>query len=363
MGLLHRYVCRQFLRFFWLGLAGCVALFLVVELFDRMDEFLERRVFWSDVLRYLLFKSPGMVYQMMPAAFLLSSVLTFSTLNRHNEIVAVRAGGMAPLRLAWPLFCLGGIGCVVLLVAQEYLLPYTNHTYHLIWRTRIQREKMDPRLGLFKQGQSWYRAMPRLWSVQQSQPLENRFLGVSIYELDATGAIRRRYDAAEARWDPQGWVLQQGTLRAFETDGAFAGPPEDFVQRRFDFPERPTEMSAVKKRPEEMSLHEMQTYIRQLQHQGVPTVPYLVEFHGKLAFAVVCIIMAGFGVPLALRLNRSGGTGRAIGLTLCCGLGYWIVHSTAMAFGQNGLLPPVFSAWSTNIGFGIGSVYLSYRLQ
>ncbi|HEY7495270.1 MAG TPA: LptF/LptG family permease, partial [Candidatus Tectomicrobia bacterium] len=175
MGLLHRYVCRQFLRFFWLGLAGCVALFLVVELFDRMDEFLERRVFWSDVLRYLLFKSPGMVYQMMPAAFLLSSVLTFSTLNRHNEIVAVRAGGMAPLRLAWPLFCLGGIGCVVLLVAQEYLLPYTNHTYHLIWRTRIQREKMDPRLGLFKQGQSWYRAMPRLWSVQQSQPLENRF--------------------------------------------------------------------------------------------------------------------------------------------------------------------------------------------
>jgi lipopolysaccharide export LptBFGC system permease protein LptF len=34
-----------------------------------------------------------------------------------------------------------------------------------------------------------------------------------------------------------------------------------------------------------------------------------------------------------------------------------------MAFGQNGLLPPVFSAWSTNIGFGIGSVYLSYRLQ
>jgi lipopolysaccharide export system permease protein len=233
----------------------------------------------------------------------------------------------------------------------------------LIWRTRIQREKMDPRLGLFKQGQSWYRAMPRLWSVQQSQPLENRFLGDSIYELDATGAIRRRYDAAEARWDPQGWVLQQGTLRAFETDGAFAGPPEDFVQRRFDFPERPTEMSAVKKRPEEMSLHEMQTYIRQLQHQGVPTVPYLVEFHGKLAFAVVCIIMAGFGVPLALRLNRSGGTGRAIGLTLCCGLGYWIVHSTAMAFGQNGLLPPVFSAWSTNIGFGIGSVYLSYRLQ
>lgn len=363
MRLLHRYVCQQFLRFFWFGLGVCAALFIVVELFDRMDEFFERQVFWYDALRYLVFKLPGIVYQMVPVAFLLASVLTFSTLNRHNEITAVRASGMAPLRLAWPLFCIGGIGCAMLLLAQEYLLPYTNHTHRLLWRTRIQREKMDPQLGLFKQGQVWYRAMPRLWHVQFSKPLEHRFLGVTIYELDTAGVIRRRYDAAEAYWEPQGWVLQQGTLRVFEADGAFAGPLEDFAQRRVDFPERPTDLSAVQKQPEEMGLRDMLAYARQLRHQGFSDALYRVEFHGKLAFAAVCIIMAGFGVPLALRLNRSGGTARAIGLTLCCGFGYWIVHSAAMALGQNGQLPPVLAAWSTNVCFGAGSVYLSHRLQ
>ena len=363
MWLLHRYICRQFLRFFWLGLGGCAALFLIVELFDRMDEFIGRQVFWHDALRYVLFKLPGIVYEIVPLAFLLASVLTFSTLTRHNEITAVRAGGIAPLRLAWPLFFIGGIGCMALLVAQEYLLPYTNQTYRLIWRTRIQREKIEARLGLFKQGQIWYRAAPRLWDIQLSKPLENRFLGVTIYELDAAGVIRRRYDAAEARWDSQGWILQQGVLRVFEADGAFAGPPEDFVQQRFDFPERPTEISATQKQPEEMGIREILAYARKLRHQGFPNALYLVEFHGKLAFAAVCIIMAGFGVPLALHLNRSGGAARAIGLTLCCGFSYWIVHSAAMALGQNGQLPPAVAAWGANVCFGAGSVYLSHRLQ
>jgi lipopolysaccharide export system permease protein len=90
---------------------------------------------------------------------------------------------------------------------------------------------------------------------------------------------------------------------------------------------------------------------------------YAVEFYGKLAFAAVCIIMAGFGVPLALRLNRSGGTTQAISLTLFCGFGYWILHSLAMAMGRSGQLPPVLAAWGTNCCFGLGSVYLSYRLQ
>jgi lipopolysaccharide export system permease protein len=90
---------------------------------------------------------------------------------------------------------------------------------------------------------------------------------------------------------------------------------------------------------------------------------YTVELHGKLAFTAVCMIMAGFGVPLAMRLNRSGGTMQAIGLTLFCGFMYWIFHSFAMALGKSGQLPPGLAAWSTNCCFGVGSMYLSYRLQ
>jgi lipopolysaccharide export system permease protein len=363
MRLLSRYVCAYFLRYFCLGLLSCTGLLLIVELFDRMDDFMEQQVFWGDAVHYLLLKLPGLVYQIVPALFLLASVLTFSTLTKHNEMAAVRSGGIAPFRLASPLFFLGVIGGLLLLVAQEYLLPYTNHAYRLLWHTRIRREKVDTPVGVVKQGQLWYRGASRIWSAKIGLPLEHRLLDVTIYELDATGAIRQRYDVAEARWTPQGWRLLQGSLRTFGTDGVFVTPPEYFEQRQVEFSERLPDMSTVRKEPEEMGLRELLVYATQLQRRGGPATGYLVEFHGKLAFAVLCVVMAGFGVPLALQLNRSGGTVRAVGLTLLCGFSYWVVQSLVIAMGYSGQLPPVVAAWSTSAGFGVGNVYLTYRLR
>jgi lipopolysaccharide export system permease protein len=363
MLLLTRYVCRYFVRFFWGGLGACAALLLLIEIFDRLDEFIERQVLWQDAVWYLALKLPEMLYQMVPAACLLASVFTFSTLSKYQEITAIRAAGLSPLRLARPLFLCGGVACLGLLVAQEYLLPYTNQAYNLIWRTRISHQKIDMRLGLFQQGQIWYRSPQRLWSVKLSAPLEQRLLGVTIYELDAAGVIRQRYDAAEARWDAQeGWTLLQGTHRTFDASGMFAGLPEVFAERRLPFPEQLLEISTVRKQPENMSLREILASARQARSEGLHDPLYLVEFHGRVAFAAVCIIMAGFGVPLALRSNRSGGAVRAVGLTLLGGFSYWIVHSIAMAFGHNGQLPPLVAAWSANFCFGAGSVYLSARL-
>src|SRR5262249_24095828 len=304
-----------------------------------------------------------MVYQMMAAACLLASVVTFSVLNKHHETIAIRAHGISPLRLARPLFVVGGIVCVVLLLAQEYLLPYTNQAHNRIWRTRIQRVKTDPRLGLFKKGQIWYRSAQRIWSAQTSVPLEERLLSVTIYTLDAQGVIRERYDAAEARHDAQGWLLLQGTRRTFDAAGMFAALPEAFTEYRVAFSERPEEISALRKEPEEMGLRETLAYAHALRHQGVTDPTYMVEFHGKLAYAFLCIVMVGFGMPLALHMNRNGGLTLALSLTLFCGFTYVLLHNFLLALGYNGRLPPAVAAWAANGLFGCGSVYLAMRLQ
>ena len=110
-----------------------------------------------------------------------------------------------------------------------------------------------------------------------------------------------------------------------------------------------------------MSIRETWAHAQDLRRRGLPDARYRTDFHGKLAFSAVCIIMAGFGAPLALSSNRSGGAARAIAITLGCGFSYWIVHSLAMAFGQNGHLPPAIAAWFGNLCFGAGSLYLTAR--
>lgn len=363
MWLISRYVCRHFLGYFCGGLLGCAGLLLLVELFDRMDTFVGRQVWWMDAVQYLLLKLPWMLYQMVPAACLLASVLTFSTMNKYQETIALRAHGLSPLRLTRPLFLLGGLICVGLLLAQEYVLPTTNQGHNLVWRTRIQRVKVDRRLGLFKKGQVWYRAPERIWSAQRSVPLEQRLLEVTIYEMDAQGGMRQRYDAAEARYDGTGWVLSQGIRRTFTAEGLFAGPPERFEAYRVAFPEPIETISAVRKEPEELSLSETLRAARVTPSPGGLERRYWVDFHAKLAYAALCILMAGFGMPLVLHMNRNGGTMLAFSLTLFCGFAYVIVHNVILALGYNGRLPPAVAAWAANGLFGGGGAYLALRLR
>ena len=98
LSLLSRYVCEAFVRFFCLGLSLCAALVWLIEFFDRIDSFIARQALWSDVGLYLALRLPAILYQMVPVACLLASVLTFSMLAKHNEIVAMRAVGISPLQ-------------------------------------------------------------------------------------------------------------------------------------------------------------------------------------------------------------------------------------------------------------------------
>ena len=358
MSLLQRYICGAFLRFFCLGLALFSTLYFLVELFERLDNFLDWGVFWGDAALYMLLRLPRIVYLMVPMACLAASVLAFSSLSRSNETLAMRAAGVAPFRLAGTLCLLGVVACMLLLLTQEYLLPVANQSYRAMWRTRFRRTTDAAVRGRFHPGPLWYRGPNRLWQVQRSFPLENRLVGVTIFLMDTSGDIRQRYDAAEALWDTKAWTLRRGTVRRFDSEGGFDGPPERFAARRVFFPESPATVSALPKKLDEMGMRELLAYARELRRRGISTTPHMVEWHSRIAFAAVCILMAGFGVPLALRSNREGGMARAVAVTMAGGLSYWVLHTMAVACGHSGQCPPLLAAWTGNIALSCSGVYL-----
>ena len=50
---------------------------------------------------------------------------------------------------------------------------------------------------------------------------------------------------------------------------------------------------------------------------------------------------------------------QALALAVIISVGYWVVHSMALAFAKADLLPPILAAWTANIVFaGIGTVLL-----
>nr|MDA8165772.1 LptF/LptG family permease [Desulfobacteraceae bacterium] len=75
MKLLDRYLLGQFLRNLALVLSSLVAVYLLVDFFDRIDNFLEHGKPLSLAIKYFLLKIPLIFDQIMPVCILLAGVL------------------------------------------------------------------------------------------------------------------------------------------------------------------------------------------------------------------------------------------------------------------------------------------------
>jgi len=114
LSILTRYLVREFLRLFFLCLAGGIALYLVIDLFDRINSFIRYGAAIKWIVLFLVYKIPLMLYQIVPATMLLAVLLTLGLLTRHNEILALRTSGIPVARIAYPFV---GIAFVVSLGA------------------------------------------------------------------------------------------------------------------------------------------------------------------------------------------------------------------------------------------------------
>jgi lipopolysaccharide export system permease protein len=121
-------------------------------------------------------------------------------------------------------------------------------------------------------------------------------------------------------------------------------------------PEHIDDFIRVQDAPDTMSFLELRAYVGKLREGGHRVGKYLVQLYSKLSFPLVQVIMTLVAIPFALASPRSGGRAVGIGVAIVIAVGYWVVHSIALALAQADLLPPALAAWTANIVFaGIGA--------
>ena len=77
----------------------------------------------------------------------------------------------------------------------------------------------------------------------------------------------------------------------------------------------------------------------------------------KVSFPFVTLIMTLIAVPFAVTTGR-GGALYGIGVGIVLALGYWLLFSLFAAIGAAGMLGPALAAWTPNIVFAAGALYL-----
>ncbi|MFQ5892882.1 MAG: LPS export ABC transporter permease LptG [Nitrospinota bacterium] len=354
MRILKAYLRGEFLKFFSLILVSFVGLYLIVEFFERVDDFVEHGATWLAVAQYFAYKLPLIVFQVVPFAVLLATAVTFSILSKNNEITAMKASGVALIGIASPIMVMALFVSGVTFAANEYLIPYTNWKHRYTFEVTIRRRHLT---GLLRSTNIWYQGEDNIiWNVHHLDKASGRLNGISLYRLNAANRLFQRIDADSAHWDEGQWRFDNVYIRDFHADGSFR--TEYFPTKRFPFTEQPWNFAEMQKDPQEMSYKELRQLVQEIRANGYDDTLYAVEMNAKLATPLTAFIMALFGVPFSLRTGRRGGLFLGIALSVVIGFSYWVLSSVSVALGYAGHLPPVLSAWSPNLLFSSSGLYL-----
>ncbi|MFQ5596650.1 MAG: LPS export ABC transporter permease LptG [Nitrospiria bacterium] len=359
MSLLIRYILKEYFKVYF---ATVVALALIVFSIDFLEKI--RHLYRFDpafqlLAGYFLLRLPRMLFEIMPLAVLLSTLITFGGLSKRNEVTAFKSAGISVFKLALPMFVFG-IG--VSLISHHLtggLIPIASKKSN--WIRNVKIEKKAP-VGGFVQNKTWMRlGNGKLIYIRSIDSVSEEMRGIDLYTLSDDFTLIEEDEAETLFYEGDEWFLEDGVHRTFFPDGSQKSTP--FKQKKVHLNKKPADFKKVTLKIKEMTHRDLRTYIQQLSEDHLNALRYRVALSGKEALSYANFIMVLLGIPFALKDNRSGGLAWGVAISLAVALVYWLIFSMGQSLGRLAILPPALAGWSANVLFLTIGVYLLLNIR
>lgn len=354
---LDRYIALTFLKNLGIAIGGLTFIFVFQSI---MGALMDGDYTPKQVLIYNLLQIPQVLVQMIPPSVLMATVITLSSFNRTNELVACYSIGVGLQRVMAIFLTIVFTLCCVLLFMQDGVLPpiYKKRTTYY-WHE--MKNRPDFHLDI-KQNKIWYRSGSLIYNLKAFDTKNQAIVGMTVYSFDQNFLLDQTIEAERAKYTPQGWKLMDGTLTQFSATQPF---PENkkFKELKLQINETPADFQEIEKEVDGLRLGELYRYIEQTAKAGLDTKAFLVKFHSRFSLSFIPLVMCILAVPFSVTGRREGGVAKD--LSICIGITffYWLFYSIGLSLGTNGSLPPWFAAWAPTVIFAFLALVLVGRKQ
>lgn len=355
MRILRRYILTRFLQTYFLALLSMIGIYLIIDIFERMDEFVSHNASFSEFFLYYLYKVPFIGYFMGPQAILLATVITLAAMAQNNELTAIKACGVSLTGITLPILTTSLIIAMLLILANEFITPVTSEKMNYIYNVKVRGKAHSDKIQRFN---LWLRSPTgAIWNIGFYNPDQSSMKNVSLFYYDEKSlAITRRIDATEVIWNGKNWEFLNGYFRAFKS-GELANT-RFFENENFAVVETPNDFKKIQKRPEEMSMREMFKKIQLEQAEGIDTSKQWVDLHKKISYPCISVVLALIGIPLSLRTSRNGGVLFSTSISLGVGFIFSFFYAMGISLGYGGTFGPVLASWGPSLLFVCIGFYL-----
>lgn len=371
MRILARYILKEFFPPFIIALICFTFILIFDDLFRLTKLFVQKGISPLYLVELLFYVMPATVVLSLPMAALVAILLSLGRLSTDNEIIAMKAHGVAFHHIMLPLLGIVVVLSIVDLGLMDYALPKANLAYATLKRD-VQRhnpafvlEESTVMKELEREG--------KLWMYESMDKKSGRMQDVKIWDSIWSG--RPRF--SHAREGTLGFESGRAMLTLYDgltyeptTDDSEAYRVTKFQQQQLALQlTEDLERGAFRNQtPRSMRIGQLHTFVNTLRStlQTSQNPDYTlsklrfaqVEYHKKFSIPFACLAFGLMGVPLGLMVKQSGRMiGFGIGLAVI--LVYYLLLQIGQSAGLNGVISPALAMWLPNIVIGSFGIVLS----
>jgi lipopolysaccharide export system permease protein len=343
MSLLSRHLLRQNLFLLLLICGVGLGVYVFIDLFDRLDNFLQAGVGVASMAAFVLYRLPFILAQIFPAVFLIALLLQLGLMLRSRELMALEACAVSPGTVSRSVLGYAFILCLAQLFFSEALGVSGYRAAERVWNEEVRNRQIENRTL----SDIWFRDANRIVHMAEVSPAKKTGKGLTVHVLDPqnAGGIAEiiRAESFEAGSGP--WVLS-GVKRVI---------PATFAEEKLARMELSLNTDVhgflvidPKTSLEALPLWQLGSEIRRLEDSGSNIERLQTAWHMKLAYAGSVLVMALIALAVvslccSLYIIIPAGL-----VTTFCYYGVFVLCASA---GEKGLVPPMLAAWGGNIFF------------
>jgi len=338
LNILDRYLLREYLKAFFVGLLFFIALIIIVRLLDKDIKKFDDDVAYITAVKIVLYQAPRRIMEVVPVAAFVAIFFVLGRMVQSNEFTAMKAGGLSVYRLLVP------IVIVMIVICGFFALFYNRVAAPAFHEAHLLQNNVRPRRGrniVFK-GKG-----DRIFYSQRIALDARKIQQLTIYEHDTEGKLARVTFAKAAAWTATHWQLTDGYIRHFE--GGIEVGYDAFDRHAIERYEDPARFIGSEKDPRAMTIEELRQQITYKQEAGQISRKEQVKLYHKTAYPFAAVVVVMLGAPIAIRFGRAG---FFAGLVMAFFLSfiYWALSfATLEGLSESGKLHPFLACWGANI--------------
>lgn len=360
MNILDRYIMKQFVATLVFAIIALCSIFLIVNMMESLDDFIDSKASFSIIARYYLYFFPEILKLLTPVAVLVSTLFTMGKLSSNNEVTAMKSGGMSLRRLMAPFIVFSVLLSIGQLYFNGWIVPKANTEKLHIERTYLEKSLGDtgPVYNLYFRDLPTRNVLMQYYNAEEKTGFQ---AAVEEYTSETTPRLKTRMEAQKISWDSisQKWKLIDGIKRTYDGDKVLT---ERFKTVVLDLKIRHGQLLQLRRKPEEMNFDDKKQYISILQAGGKDVRKQQIEYYGAYAFPFANFIVILFGVPFA-SVKKKGGIAIQIAAAMIIAFGYLVFTEISKTIGFAYDLNVILTGWSADIIFFIAGLVVLFKTR